>query len=188
MWYKISKWALIGFSSWFILHSLIICIDGLTNDNAKADVALIFGNTVHPSRQVSDRLQARLDCGLEAWKNQRVKKIVVSGGFGKEGHWEAQVMKSYLLQKGVPLQDLIVDDYGNTTRLSAQNLKNLAQKYQINSVMAISQFHHISRCKLALRQAGFQQVSGSSPTYFEWRDLFAIVREFPAYYKYLFRL
>ena len=39
--------------------------------------------------------------------------------------------------------------------------------------------------KLALKQAGIDQVYGFSPNYYEWRDVYATFREIPAYYKYL---
>jgi len=57
---------------------------------------------------------------------------------------------------------------------------------ELKSVMIISQFYHISRTKLAFKNAGFKEVYSAHGRYFELRDLYSLVREVPAYYKYLF--
>ncbi|WP_040398659.1 YdcF family protein, partial [Cesiribacter andamanensis] len=68
----------------------------------QADVAVIMGNTVHADGSLSPRLQARLDKGLALYRQKQVARLLVSGGLGKEGHWEATAMEAYLLQQGVP--------------------------------------------------------------------------------------
>ncbi|MBD0402533.1 YdcF family protein [Flammeovirga sp. EKP202] len=103
---------------------------------------------------------------------------------GKEGHYEAQKMAEYLIQKGIPQQDIIIDDFGNTTWLTAVNFKKLVPNSK--SVVVVSQFSHITRCKLAFKKAGIENVSAVSPNYFEWRDFYSLFREFFGFYKYLF--
>jgi hypothetical protein len=36
------------------------------------------------------------------------------------------------------------------------------------------------------RKQGFQNIESASPNYYEWRDFYAIFREFFAYYKEVF--
>lgn len=72
---------------WFLAHSIFIIFDGLNDRNSKADVAIVLGNKVNEDGTLSDRLKARLDKSIELYKNGRVKKIIVSGGLGKEGFW-----------------------------------------------------------------------------------------------------
>jgi vancomycin permeability regulator SanA len=171
---------------WFVIHITLVTIDGLSDDYTKADVALIYGNKVNETGEMSDRLKARVVKGLELYRSKVVSKIIVSGGLGIEGFYEAQVMKKYLLEKGVPDSLVIVDDEGIDTYASTINYVTLSKIHKISSVVVVSQFYHISRAKMALRRQGVQDVTGAHADYFEWRDNFSLVREFLAYYKYLF--
>ena len=159
--------------------------DGLQDHNLHADVAIILGNTVHQDGRLSKRLEKRLECGLNLYKSGRVKTIIVSGGLGKEGHYEAEKMKTYLLKHQVNENDIIVDNYGNNTRLTVANTLKIKQQYKFTSGIVVSQYFHITRTKMLFRKQGFP-VSGVSPTYFELRDLYALPREFVAYYAQLF--
>ena len=86
---------------WFLAHSIFIIFDGLNDRNSKADVAIVLGNKVNEDGTLSDRLKARLDKSIEIYKNRRVKKIIVSGGLGKEGFWEANEMAKYLIENQI---------------------------------------------------------------------------------------
>lgn len=103
---------------------------------------------------------------------------------GKEGFYEAQKMAAFLIEKGVKKQDIIIDNYGNNSWLTAMNFKKIAPNS--NSVIIVTQFYHITRCKLAFKKLGIKNITAVSPNYFEFRDLYSLFREFFGYYKYLF--
>lgn len=168
---------------WFLIHQIFIIIDGLTDDSMQCEYGIVFGNTVHIDGTLSKRLKARTDKGFELYKASKVKKLFVSGGLGKEGFYEAQKMAEYLIDKGVPPADIIIDDYGNNSFLTALNFKKAYPNAE--SVIVITQFYHISRAKLALSKVGIKRVGGASPNYFEGRDFYSLFREFFGYYKYL---
>ncbi len=86
---------------WFLAHFIFIIFDGLNDRNTKADAAIVLGNKVNEDGTLSDRLKSRLDKSIEMYKNGRVKKIIVSGGLGKEGFWEANEMKKYLIENQI---------------------------------------------------------------------------------------
>lgn len=155
--------------------------DGLTDHGIKADIAIILGNQVHKDGTLSIRLEKRLACGLQLYQNKRVKQLLVSGGLGKEGFCEAEKMKDYLIANGVPLEDIIIDNYGNNTRLTVKNTLVLKEKHKFTNALVVSQYYHITRTKMLFKKQHFT-VYGVSPTYFEVRDLYALPREFLAYY------
>lgn len=166
---------------WFIGHSTLIIFDGLIDEGKKADYALILGSKVNLDGTLSERLEKRMQSGLKLYQEKRVKKIIVSGGLGKEGFYEAEKMFDYLVENQVPKQDIIIDNYGNNTRATVKNslkFKNVKE----SSLIVVSQYFHISRTKMLFKKSGVKEVSGVSPNYFEFRDLYSIVREFPAYY------
>lgn len=157
-------------------------LNGTTSNFKKADSAVVLGNQVIPSGEPSKRLIARLNKAIELYNNKMVSTIVVSGGFGKEGFDEATVMKKYLLRHQIPDNKIIVDSKGDNTRLTAENAKNLIGTDA--SIIIVSQLYHLSRCKIAFKQAGFKNISTAYPLYFEWRDIYAVNRELIAWIYY----
>ncbi len=169
---------------WFIVESNITIIDGLLDEEVqKADYLVILGNKVNTDGTLSGRLEARMQKGLELYQQGIASNLIVSGGFGKEGHWEGTVMANYLYQQGVPKNKVIIDNKGNTTFLTAQNAKKIISNAQ-SKIIVVSQYHHIRRCKLIFEKMGFVNVYGAHTEYWEVRDLYSIFREFFAVYKY----
>lgn len=169
----------------FLVHISIICADGLMDDsNPKANVAVILGSKVNTDGSLSKKLKARLDKGLELYENSMVSELYVSGGLGKEGHYEGTVMAEYLISKGVQKKDVKIDNLGINTRNSAMNF--VSDYPSESSVILVSQYFHITRCKFAFRQAGLKNTYGAHALHFEWRDPYSLLREFFGFYKYLF--
>lgn len=69
--------------------------------------------------------------------------------------------------------------------MTAKNTKAIMDDMNFNSATIISQFYHISRTKLAFKKVGLDHVNTAHAKYFELRDVYSLVREFFAYYKYL---
>ena len=179
---KYLKYFVVFIISWFLIHTLYIVVDGLSDKGENADIAVILGNKVNEDGTLSERLEKRLETGIELYKNLRIKKILVSGGWGKEGFFEGSKMKEHLIKNGIPDSIILVDNEGNNTRLTVENTLKFQQKYKFKSIIIISQYFHVTRTKKLFKEKGFADVTSASPRYFEWRDLYSLVREFPAYY------
>jgi vancomycin permeability regulator SanA len=179
---------------------LIICAGSIAiaglNDNIdspqerlrqRADVAVVLGNTVNPNGQPSPRLQARLDKTIQLYRQGIFKQIIVSGGVGKEGFDEAVVMKQYLIANALPSEQIYVDSQGNNTYLTAQHTAQLMTKYRWQSAIAISQYFHLPRTKLALHRFGIKTVYTAHADFFELRDIYSTIREVFSYASYQIR-
>jgi vancomycin permeability regulator SanA len=161
-------------------------IDGFSAPRLPADVAVVLGSKVHPDGTPSSGLQRRLERALDLYRKGAVKAIFVSGGRGSEGFDEADVMRNILIQNGVPADSILVDRAGNNTRLTAIHTRKTMQARGWQSAVVISQYYHVPRAKLALRQQGVPHVSGAAAEYhFAWTDPLSIVREFAGFYSYL---
>jgi vancomycin permeability regulator SanA len=163
---------------WFVAHCTYIITDGLFDEDTVADVAVILGSTVNEDGSISPRLKARLDKGYDLYRTGKVNKLMVSGGTGKEGYPEGTVMAAYLEVMGVNRQDIIIDDEGNNTYLTALHYKEAAAQQGFQSVIVVSQYFHITRCKMVFRKLGITNLSGAHAEYFELRDLYSAAREF----------
>lgn len=177
------KYGLALLVAWLLLHTLCIALDGLRDRQQRADIAVILGNKVNEDGTLSERLAQRVACGLRLYRQGRVRRLVVSGGLGKEGFCEGDKMREYLRRHGVPDSRIVVDNRGNTTQQTVRNVLRLRDSLHFASVLVVSQYYHVSRTKMLFRQAGFTRVSSASPWYFEWRDGYSLLREFGAYYQ-----
>ncbi|MDQ0594683.1 vancomycin permeability regulator SanA [Chryseobacterium ginsenosidimutans] len=180
--FKICKVIASIFVAWFIIHSLYIVIDGVYDQKKSGDLAVILGSKVNENGTLSKRLEKRLESGIELYRNHRIKRILVSGGLGKEGFYEGDKMREFLLLKGIPDSLIIIDNHGDNTRATVENTLQLRSKLNFNSIIVVSQYFHVTRTKKLFKDQGFENVTSVSPDYFEWRDLYSILREFPAYY------
>jgi len=176
------KYVLLTFVFWFVAHSIYITIDGLHDKNTKADVAIILGNKVNEDGTLSNRLKARLYEGLQLYNQHRVKKIIVSGGLGKEGFWEGTKMQEYLVANKIPAANIIVDNKGNDTEKTVLNSIKIMHRQHFHSAISVSQYFHQTRIKMLFRKNGFPNIESASPRYFELRDFYSIFREFIAFY------
>jgi vancomycin permeability regulator SanA len=173
---------------WVVLHLAYIIVDGTRDYAGSADVAVILGNRVFPDGSMSSWLKGRVDKALELYRQGRVRKIYASGGYypEEEGvHREGDVMKAYLIAQGVKDSDVVADNQGQNSYLTAVDFLKWNQGQHFNSVIVVSQFYHITRCKYIFHKMGATQVYGASSDSCTWSDIIPTLREVPAFYKYL---
>ncbi len=177
----------IGSIGLLIIAAGSIAIAGLNDNIKRADVAVVLGNTVNPNGQPSPRLQARLDKTIQLYRQGIFKYTIVSGGVGKEGFDEAVVMKQYLIANALPSEQIYVDSQGNNTYLTAQLTAQLMTQYRWQSAIAIYQYFHLPRTKLALHRFGIKTVYAAHADFFEIRDIYSTIREVFSYASYQMR-
>ena len=186
-----NKWInriLVFLLAWIIIHAVYITIDGFNDYTGNADVAIILGNHVYADGHLSSWLKGRVDKALVLYKAGRVKKIYASGGISlnKDGPYpEGDAMKNYLLQQGVPAADIVADNKGQNTFLTAKDFIAWNEGYHYASVIVVSQFYHITRSKYILHKLGFARVYSASSERLAIQDIVGTLREVPAFYKYM---
>jgi vancomycin permeability regulator SanA len=182
------KGTLFFFLSWTVVHIIYISIDGLQTFNGKADVAVILGNRVFAGGRLSSWLQGRVDVALALYQRKRVKKIFASGGISSMedgGSKEGDAMKQYLVSRGVPENDIVSDNAGQNSYLTAKDFISWNQSQHYTSVVIVSQFYHITRCKYIFKKLGYKNVSSAASAKYAWKDVIGTLREVPAFYKYV---
>lgn len=180
-----------------LLYLIWFFYASLNEEDCQTDYALVLGYQVYADATLSPRLRARLDHAVYLHRQGRFKYFIVSGGTDPEHNLnEAYVMTSYLITKGINPAFILSDPQGQTTRTSAINSWSITNKHPGNwsehrehqTILAISQFYHLPRTRMALRQAGFNQVCSSYARYIEWRDIYSTMRELIAWPVYTLRI
>lgn len=175
-------------SGWIALHTVWTIAKGLNAQPKPSDVEVILGTSVLPSGVPSIWLRSRLERGLALYHNGTVKNVIVSGGFGREGHEEADVMRDYLVARGVPVEHIFVDRNGYDTYETARSVQEIMQAQRFQSVVIVSHYYHILRATAAFQRFNIPNVSASGVTTLPlWNDSWNLMREFVAFYFYLVR-
>lgn len=188
---KLKKILIISFSIPFaciVLHYLIFMYPALKDNYENSDLIVVFGNKVETSGLPSERLKRRLDKAVKLYNEGTAKKIVVSGALGIEGFNEPDVMKKYLVGCKVAADDVITDSAGFDTFSTVRNVRAMPFVKNDSRIIAVTDYYHIPRAKMAFQKAGFKNVGAARANIApETTDIKSIIREFAAYYYYLFR-
>lgn len=108
-------------------------------------------------------LQDRLDRALEYWKEHPETVVVVSGAQGPdEPSTEARAMADYLMEKGVPEENILLEEDSHNTIQNLMYSKQLleGQGYDISGgVAVVSNGFHLTRIRMLAGRAGYENVS-----------------------------
>lgn len=161
-----------------VLGSLGVALAGLNDDIQPSDVGIVLGSQVLPDGRPSERLKARLDEAVALYRQGICARILVSGGTGKEGFSEAQVMARYLAAQGkIPREMILLDEQGNTTEATALNAAHIMRDHKLQSALIVTQYYHVPRTRLAFKKAGIPIIHSAHAHFFSLRDFYAIPRE-----------
>lgn len=132
---------------------------GSTDYRRDADVAVVLGARVYPDGRLSLALSDRLDTAAELFRERRVRFVLVSGATGVEGINEARAMRNYLLEAGFPEDRILFDPDGVNTLATARNTRRMMSEQRLTSVLIVSHYFHLARCKLLFEEQGLAAVT-----------------------------
>lgn len=147
------------------------------------DYLIILGCQIKPDGGLYPLIQARVDRAIEFYKKQLEKTgkkamFIPSGGQGTdEVISEAEAMKRYLLEKGIPEEQILVEDKSKNT---AQNMcfsKKIIEERTSDAKAAFSTTNfHVFRSGIISRQTQFEpEGMGSKTKWYFWPN--AYIRE-----------
>lgn len=123
-----------------------------------AEVVLILGARVYGDNRMSSVFLDRVQTALEVYEAGKVEKIIVSGDHGTKYYDEVNVVKDYLLEKGVPGEDIFLDHAGFDTYDSIYRAREI---FGVSSLIISTQNFHLSRAIYIAKGLGLE-VSGIS--------------------------
>lgn len=146
---------------------------------------LVLGAGVIDNAYPSNILKARLDKAYELYQQAPHKSFIMSGDHQDQYYDEVSVMKNYLIEKGIPEQQIFLDHCGYSTYDSLYRLKNVIKE---SRVITITQEYHLSRAimvsqKLKLDAVGIAaEEVPSTRLNREIREVFARLKDFAVCY------
>ena len=128
------------------------------------DAIIVLGAQVKPDGSPSVQLRWRLDAAYEAYVQKAVPVVVCGAKGGDEPVPEAEAMKQYLMERGVPERNIMTDPNSFNTN---QNLKNASALLKdlsgIRKVLIVTSDYHVPRSLALARDLGFDAAGMGSP-------------------------
>jgi uncharacterized SAM-binding protein YcdF (DUF218 family) len=124
-------------------------------DEARAsDVIVTLGAAEYNGRP-SPVLRLRLNHALELWREGYAPLIMTTGGAGGDPRYtEGIVGRDYLVQQGVPSEQIIVEEQSESTVQTIIAASEIMRRMGLKSAILVSDGYHIFRAKRILEQAG----------------------------------
>ena len=111
------------------------------SDTVSADCIIVPGAGVK-GNSPSIALAKRLDKAMEVYNLGHTSKIIVSGDHGQETYDEVNVMRDYLVEKGIPQEDIFMDHAGFSTY---ETLYRARDVFEVESAIIVTQTLHLRR-------------------------------------------
>ncbi|MCK8786014.1 YdcF family protein [Roseomonas sp. NAR14] len=120
-------------------------------------VIVVFGAAIRPDGTASPTLRRRIEAAAAYGARQVSPLYCVTGGQGRYGPPEAEVMAALLRDHGVPEAAILQERTGLDTLSSAIACTHLLRGMgHAGPVRVATSFYHLPRCVLLLRLAGLR--------------------------------
>ena len=121
-------------------------------EDGQYDCILVLGAGIVNGRP-SDMLADRLLTAVELYFAGAAPKILVSGDHGSEDYDEVNVMKDYVVEQGVPSEDVFMDHAGFSTYESVYRAKEI---FGADRFIIVTQKYHLYRALYSAEKLGAQ--------------------------------
>ena len=118
----------------------------------QTEVALVLGASVRRGVP-SPVLALRADTAIALYKAGKVSKILVTGDNGALSHDEVTPVRKYLLDAGIPTQDIFLDHAGFDTYSSMYRARDI---FGVSSILISTQSFHLPRAVFIARMLGIE--------------------------------
>ena len=163
----------------FMIYSVFLMIIPRSKD---FDYVIIHGAGLINGEKVSRLLQERLDKAILVYsKDPSPTKLIPSGGKGSdESISEAEAMKRYLLEQGIPESDILMEDRSTTTLENLKFSKDIIDSREGRKYTAlVTSNYHVYRALRYCRRVGLKcKGIGSRIALYYWPS--ALIREYIA--------
>ncbi len=152
-----------GILAWVALV-VFVCVKEYTvpAPDEQTDAMILLGAQVKENGELSVQLQYRVDKALEIYA-RHPQRIVVCGAQGSnEPVSEAQAMRDYLVAKGIPETDILMEDDSFNTRQNIENAKKLLPE-GTKKILIVTSDYHLPRAMAIAADAGFEPSGVGSP-------------------------
>lgn len=187
MW-KRTLWAVailvaLGLAAYLVVIARAIEQQSNVDEAQPADVIIILGAAEYKGIP-SPVLRARLNHGLDLFRQRLAPRIITTGGAGGDPvYTEGEVGRGYLTRMGVPPEAILVENEGESTVHSIAAAAEIMRRLNLKSCIVVSDGYHIYRVKKMLEFRGLKVYGSPRPAKpkSEWEEWVLYLRQAVGY-------
>lgn len=148
----------------------------------KVDCIMVLGAGLQEDGKPSLVLRARLERGVELYKQGISDRLLMTGDHGRNEYDEVAAMKQYAVDAGVPAEHIFMDHAGFSTYESMYRARDV---FEVQSLAIVTQPYHVYRAVYAAKKLGMTAYgTPSKETIYrgswmlEWREKLARTKDF----------
>lgn len=122
-------------------------------DLEDVDCIIVLGCLVRPDGSPSGMLDDRLTAAVELWEMGVSDTLVMSGDHGTKEYDEVNAMRSFAVEKGVPIERIFMDHAGFCTYDSIYRLKEI---FGAKKAVIVTQSYHLHRALYIAESFGLE--------------------------------
>ena len=161
---RVGRALAILFFGWILCLAAVVAWS-MRNDTGLADAIIVMGAAQYSGRP-SPVLRARLDHALDLWHQARATRIVLTGGrHAGDLISEAEAGRRYVVRRGVPTRQVLLEAFGRTSLASMHGASALLHRDSLIGrprVLLVSDPFHMLRLEILARLHGLSPLL--SPT------------------------
>lgn len=112
---------------------------------------IVLGAGVRKDGKPCDLLADRLFTAVQVYNKNICKKVLLTGDHKDDNYNEVAVMKTWIMEKQISEEDIILDGFGFCTFNSMYNAK---KKYNIESAIIVTNRYHLPRAIYIAKRLG----------------------------------
>jgi uncharacterized SAM-binding protein YcdF (DUF218 family) len=138
--------------------------DLASRDDAHPAEAIVVLGAAQYNGRPSPVLKARLDHALVLYKQGLAEAIITTGSYGQDPNFsEAEVGRKYLVQRGVPITNILTEQGSGTTYDSIQAASGLLKAKGWRTALVVSDGFHLFRVKQMFADNGVVAYTSPAP-------------------------
>jgi len=151
-----------------IIYVLYVAFDiwlyGNIDEMTKADAAIVLGAGIWGERP-SPVFEERINHGIWLYINGYVKKIIFTGGKGKNNEYsDSFIARKYAIEKGIPVEDIFIEEISSITQENIFYAAQIVKDNNMSAVIIISDPLHMKRAMLMAKDNKLSAYSSPTPT------------------------
>ena len=127
------------------------------------DAIVVLGAQVLPDGNPSVQLEWRLEKALEIWREEPCIIVCSGAQGGNEPAPEGDVMRAWLIERGVPEDLVLSDPDAYNTRQNIRNAAKLLVEHDVSRVLIVTSDYHLPRAMALAEDEGLEATGVGSP-------------------------
>lgn len=128
------------------------------------DTIIVLGAQVKADGTPSVALQRRLTAALESYREKPALIIVCGAQGANEPRAEGDVMREWLLERGVPEGDVVAETASFNTRENLTYARAIMEHRGLHEALIVTSDYHVARALALCVQAGITATGKGSPS------------------------